>query len=207
MPLAALAENALVDLSGLADQPALAHAGVAQHAYDASDPLFQVGHQLTERAHLGLSADHFGVQPFDAASPGGQLFRPENPVGGHRFGFAFDLDPAQFLDLEQRLDQLVSVVSDLNCARHRSLLHTGGQVDGVAQRGVLHAKVGAHRSNHHQAGVDTHPHVEVHPISLLGLLAIGTHVRNDIEACQNGPLRVILVGDRSAKERQQSVTH
>ena len=94
----------------------------------------------------------------------------------------------------------MGVGSDQDGTGSRRRLHSSGNVDGVAQGGVLYSEIGTYLAHDHQAGVDAHPYLEVHPPFALDLIPVGPYRLDDFQTRQNGPVGVILVGDGAPKK-------
>src|SRR2546423_1484648 len=160
-----------------------------------------------ESAQLAVAADERGAQTFDAAGGHGALALAEDAVSLYRLGFAFNFDSTERLQLKEGGDQVMGITGNLDRAGLGGLLHAGGQVDGVAHGGVFHTEVGADLADDDQAGVDADAHLEVEATVALELLTEGPDLFDDSEAGEDGPLRVVFVGDRGAEESEDGIAH
>ena len=126
---------------GLADQPGLAHAGLAEHgqqvaAAGADDPLVHPG----EQAQLGLATHDRGV--LAAGVAGGARVDLAQPVGDHRGALALEEQRRDPLGGDRVPDQAVGRLAEQHLAGGGDLLEAGGHVDGVAQdQGVADGRV------------------------------------------------------------------
>jgi hypothetical protein len=78
-----------------------------------------------------------------------------------------------------------------------------GQDDGLAEHCVVRPTVGPDRAGHDVPGRDADVEGET---AGEGMAAKGGELRMHVLGSTNGPHRVVLVGDRSAEERQEGVT-
>ncbi len=120
------------------------------------------------------------------------------------------------LDRQQRLGRdveaaphlAVGIVSDQHSAGRRGGLHPGGDVDGVAHRGVLAARSAANRADDDEPRVDAHPHREAFDAALAGEpCGVKARLLHHVEAGAHRPLGVILMRDRHAEKGQERVAH
>ena len=82
----------------------------------------------------------------------------------------------------------------------------GGEIGGVAHRGVVHAQVASDRAHHHGTGVDPDAHAEVEPVYALDVGGERLEPFLDRQRRAERPRGVVLVGDRRAEERHDAVT-
>ncbi len=124
-----------------------------------------------------------------------------------RLRLPLHLDQAAGLDVEEVLDQPVRLGGDLHGPGFGRLLHAGGDVDRISHRRVLETQVRTHLTDHHRARVDADPDVEVQAVLGSHLLLVGRDPGDDVEAGPDRALRVVLVCDRRAEEREDRVAH
>ena len=58
-----------------------------------------------------------------------------------------------------------------------------------------------------EPGVDPHPDVDLKPPIAVNQVLVGTEVLNNVQSRQHHALRVVLMGHRCAKERQDRIPH
>ena len=115
------------------------------------------------------------------------------------------LGRVQLLDLEAVLDLALGGRADDDAALGSDVLQPRGDVDRVAERvpGVS-VSVGL-EADDDRPGVDPDADGELDAVGVLDLLRIGLNGPLDRERCADGALRVVLVGDRRAEEREHLV--
>ena len=106
---------------------------------------------------LRISANDASLMTEDAADGRWALAHTGHSVGRDRFRLAFGFDRFEFLEVEELFDEAVGGAGDLKRPWSSGLLHSGGDVDGVAQRGVLHPEVGPDLTHDDEPGVDPDP--------------------------------------------------
>jgi hypothetical protein len=122
-----------------------------------------------------------------------------------RLGLALDLDPAEVLQIECVAREAARHLGHEHGAGLGGGLHARGDVDRVAERRVLVAQVGADVAHHDRPAVDTGANPEVDAVGLLELGGeLGGRVEH-VERGENRSLRVVLVRDRGAEEREHRV--
>ena len=87
------------------------------------------------------------------------------------------------------------------------LLHAGGEVRGLADRGVVHAQVAADRAHHDLAGVEADADLDRDALGAAHLLGVAPDRLLHAERGVAGAHGVILVGERRAEERHDAVAH
>ena len=92
-------------------------------------------------------------------------------------------------------------------ARLGHLLHAGGQVDGLAHRGVVRVQLAADGAHHRLAGVEPHANLERHAVGALDLVAVARDGLLHAQRRVAGAHGVILVGERRAEEGHDAVAH
>ena len=189
------------------NQPRLAQPGLAHHRDDLSVALADLFDGRPERVRFPFASHQRRAQPGDTAHWPRRRFGAQHTKGAHRLRLTLDRQALQRLEIKERRDEPVGRFSDLHGAGHGGLFHAGRQVDRVAQRRVLHAQIGADRADHHQASVNADTYVQVDIPALQNLLAIGFDGRDDFQAGQCSPLRIIFVRQGSAEEGQNAVAH
>src|SRR6266542_7019294 len=80
--------------------------------------------------------------------------RGEQAMGGHRFGFALELERLDRLAFDRVADEREGRFADPNLARLRRLLQAGGDVDGVPGHAALLG------SGHDLSGIDPDPSLD-----------------------------------------------
>ena len=118
---------------------------------------------------------------------------------------ALELELAQVLEHEEPGSEVLGIATDDDLPGSGQRQHPRGQVRGVADRRVVHAKIPADRADDDGAGVDPDAHLEVPLVLALDLVAQGLQVAVDLERGVKRAGRVILVGDRRAEQRHDAV--
>ena len=90
----------------------------------------------------------------------------------------------QRLALERAFDKPVGCLGDLHGSRLGGLLHAGGKVDGIAERGVFARQFAADFADDDDAGVEADAHVEVQTVIARDLRAEGVDIADDLETGQ-----------------------
>ena len=87
------------------------------------------------------------------------------------------------------------------------LFHAGRQVDRVTHGRVFDPQVGPNLADHHQAGVDSHPHAKIQIPSPLNFGLIGLDPLDNVQSGEHGTLGVVFMGDRCAEKGEDGITH
>jgi hypothetical protein len=91
--------------------------------------------------------------------------------------------------------------------RHRHLLHASGEMGRLPYRRIIHAQIGADRSDDDVARVEAHPDLDRHPVGLEDLARVagegGLHPERGIAGAHG----VILMRDRRAEQRHDPIAH
>ena len=111
------------------------------------------------------------------------------------------------LDLHEALGQAKSFAGDPDGARRGELLHAGGQVGGLANGRVVHAEIGADRTDHDLSGVQPHANPDRDPVSAKRLFGVALHRLLHAQSRVAGPNGVVLVGDGRPEQRHDPVAH
>src|SRR5918994_7385242 len=90
--------------------------------------------------------------------------------------------------------------------RITGLLEARCHVGGVADRCVVHSKIASNASHDDQTCVDSLTHVKIDSSASLKFVPINSQGLLDPERRMDGPLCMVLMRDRSAKERHNAVT-
>ena len=106
-----------------------------------------------------------------------------------------------------RGDQPVSVFGDLDGARRGRLFHPGCQIRFVAQGRVFIMQFCANSACDHQPCIDAYPYVKIQTPITLQHCPEGLNILKERQAGLDSALRVIVMGDRRAKEGQDSIPH
>ena len=87
------------------------------------------------------------------------------------------------------------------------LLHAGGQVCRLPHRRVVHLEIAADGPDHHLAGVQAYPDLRLDPVQPAKAFGVPLDGLLHPERGIARPHRVIFVGQRSAEERHDPVSH
>ncbi len=104
-------------------------------------------------------------------------------------------------------DQALGVRGDLHRAGLGGLLHPRGDVHGVAHRGVLQAQIRAHLADHDLARVDADSDVQIQAALGCHLRSVGRDRLHDVQPRGDRALRIVLVRDGGAEEREDRIPH
>ena len=184
----------VVGVDELVDQARLPHAGLPDHGDDLAMPrpgllqrLLQ-GRQLLLPSHeAGEPTRRCGLQaPADRTGP-----RQLKDL--HGLGQPPDGKLSQGVDLHEALGQPEGRGSQPDTPRGRELLHTRGQMRGLADGGIVHMQVVANRPHHDFPGVEPDAHLHLQTVGAAHLLGIAPHRRLHGQASVTGPHGVIFV--------------
>ena len=87
------------------------------------------------------------------------------------------------------------------------MLHAGRQVRGLAHGGVVHPEIATDGSHYDIPGVDPNADLYLHALRPAKLIRVAPHGILHAERGVARPDSVILMGDRCAKERHDTVAH
>ena len=104
-----------------------------------------------------------------------------------------DGKPPQGVDLHESLDQPEGRRRQPDTPRGRELLHTRGQMRGLADGGIVHMQVVANRPHHDFPRVEPDAHLHLQTVGAAHLLRIAPHRRLHGQASVTGPHGVIFV--------------
>ena len=93
-------------------------------------------------------------------------------------------------DLDVALGQLQRVAGDQRRAGLRHLLHPGGEMGRLADRGVVHVEIAADRSHHHLTGIEPDPNLDIDALAPPELVGVVTtrllHPQRGVAAGRRG---------------------
>ena len=170
-------------------------------------PAFACSAARVDRLHLALAADELR----QAASGRTLQPRAQWPEPGHlvhidRLGDAFDLGRAQRLEREVALDQFARLLADGDRSGRRERLHPRGEIGRVPDRRVFGmAAAGRDRAHHHFAGVHADARLDRQIAGLAQSRRIAAQLFLHPKRSVQRALRMILVRDRRAEQREDSV--
>ena len=184
----------MVRVDELVDQARLPHAGLPDHGDYLAMPrpgllqrLLQ-GRQLLLPSHeAGEPTRRCGLQtPADRTGP-------DQLKDLHGLWQPPDGKPPQGVDLHESLDQPEGRRRQPDTPRGRELLHTRGQMRGLADGGIVHVQVVANRPHHDFPRVEPDAHLHLQTVGAAHLLRIAPHRRLHGQASVTGPHGVIFV--------------
>jgi hypothetical protein len=193
--------------AGLVEQTTLSESRLADETHDPTAAFLDALHRLAQYGHFAIAPDERRADTLDAAEPARLGLGAEHAVRADGRALALHLDPAEVLEIENRRYQSLRILGDLNRAGVGSLFHARGEVHGVAHGRVFHDALRTDVSRHHGTRVDADANREVEAVLLFDLRRERLDLVQDLECSKNGPLRIVLVRDRSAEERQNGVAH
>ena len=190
----------------LAEQPALAQAGVADDGDHRQPALAEQALERTlQHAELGVAADHPRLDTLDAAAGDAKGARPgaQYEVGGDGLVDALQVDRVLCLHVEHAAHVAVRVVADAQRAGRRGLFHARGDVDGDAADAAFGIDAAAEQ---HVAGVQADANVEAAvAVGALDLGAKGAALGEQRQAAAHGALGVVFARQIGAEHREQVV--
>ena len=193
-------------LRELVAEPALAHAGLADHTHHAPLPFQHVLQRRVERRELVRAAD----QAREAACPRHVHPRPHRAHPDEledldRVPRPLHWGTPQRRKLEVALDQMRRALGHADAARLGQRLHALRQAHRVTLRGVVHAQVVADLADHDLARVQPDSHAEVEPAFDAQLVRVVSHLVPQPECRVARPLGMVFVRDRRAEQRHDAV--
>ena len=151
-------------LGELVTQAALPGARLRGDENDLRSTRLRLAERLLEQGQLALTAHEArkaaGARALEATPDRTGAPQVEYPHGSARALEAL-LPPIE--EIEEARDQPSGLLGHADTARRGQLLHSGGEPDHVALRGVVHAQVVAYSPDHDLARVEAHPDREVEP--------------------------------------------
>ncbi len=139
----------------LPEEPRLAHARLSDHRDHLAVPLARPVEGAAELVQLRAPADEAREPPprrgLEAGAGGAG---PRQLEHFDRLGESLDRHRAKRGDLDEALGQAHCPSGEPDTAGRRELFHAGGQVRGLAHRGIVHAEIAPDRAHHDVAGVD-----------------------------------------------------
>jgi hypothetical protein len=189
----------------LVEKPGLADPRVAGHEHDLPAPGRCLAEAVDKQRQLALAPHERGQAPVPAdLDAGAGAPRALHLEGPHGF-VPFHGEQAQVARLEEALDRLVGVLGHDHRARPGGLLHAGGQVGGVAHRGVVHAQVVSDAPHHDGTRIEPDAHGYREPALGPQLAAVLGERALDAECRVHGAARAVLVRDGRPEERHDAV--
>ena len=190
----------------LGEQTALADPRLAGDEHDAARARARGLENLADEGQLGRAPDEIDLRPVEPPPLARLGARTARYRRCHGNGLALQLDGLFLTPFEQRLELAPRVgVGEHRAGLGRRLEPRGG-VDRVAEGGVLDARTGSDRSQHHRPRRDADPDAEtVDAPAALDLACIGSHLVDDPQAGSHRPFGVVLVGDRGSEECEHPV--
>jgi hypothetical protein len=165
--------------------------------------------RLAKLVQLGLAAD----EPREPAHGRRVEPRAEHPHPGqfvhvHRDVQSLHRHRPERLDLYVAFGQPQRIRGQERAPGVRELLHPGGEVCGLPDRGVVHVEVAADRPHHDLARVEPDPDLDTaDAVDAPGLLRVLSNRRLHVERRVARPHGVVLMRQRGAEERHDPVAH
>ena len=186
-------------LAGGFCEPRLPDARLAGHGEDTARTPLRPFEDRGDRVQLVLTADE--CAPQRAQERRGSL--AEQLPGEHGLALSFERELADGRELESVGREAVREVADVRLALRRSRLQPLGEDHGVAEHGVVHARLAPEDARDAVPGVDAAVQRELCVVRKR--LAEPGELAMHLEGDQERSLGVVLVGDRRPEEREQSV--
>ncbi len=190
----------------LVEQARLADSRLSDHEHYLPVAAFGFFKALRKKLQFALPPNE-GCQPALCLylQSGSSHTARDHVPGLDRFGFPFERQLPQGPSVEVVRDQTMGHLRDHNASGIRSLLKPSGHVGRIAESGVIHAKIAPNTAHDDKARVDPLSNIEIDSSSLLKFLPIRSQSSADPQSRVNGPLRVILMGNWSAKKCHDAV--
>src|SRR3954452_7308345 len=184
----------------LRDETALADAGLARDRNDRAAAVAEVGHHVLERAQFPLAADERRDLARLALSLAGDA---EDLDWG---GLALELELADRLEVERRLDLLRGDGADGDTASTCRTLQPRRRVDGVAE-GVeaFLRRCAVVGEQHDRPGVHSDASRKLHAVRLADVLRVRAERGLHRERRADGALGIVVVCARDAEQRVETV--
>ena len=191
----------------LEEQPRLADPGLAHQEHDAPAPAARARERLGELRELALAASQRREPRVgERGEPPGALPFSQHLVGAWRARETPFSESSPRSRVSKNPATSRAVASEtITAPGRRGSLQAGGEVGGIADRGVVHAQVVSDASDHDDARVDADPHLEIDVLRVRELLAQRRERTLDSERRQHRAPRRVLERDRSAEDRHDSV--
>ena len=170
-------------------------------------PRWSVLHRVAHLRHLAIPSDERRADALDAAQLAGPGLRRQHAIRADGGALALHVDPAQVFEIEDRRNQPLRVLRDLDRAGLGRLLHARGEVHRVPHGRVFGHVLRADVADDHRAGVDADAHREVQAVLAFDLLREGFDLVQDLQRREDRPLRIVLVRGGGAEEREERVAH
>ena len=191
----------------LVEQARLADSRLADDKHDLAVPGARQGERGLERLELAPAPDERrepamgpGVEPRPAFAR-----RLDGPrADGLRLAAHRQLTERSGVEVVG--DEPVRGLADHDRSRLRGLLQARGDVGRVADRRIVHPEVAADAADDDEPAIEALAHLEGEGALALQLALIVLEGTLDAERGAHGPLRMILVSDRSAEECHDAVT-
>src|SRR5258705_7638324 len=197
-----------VGVSELVQEAGLPHPGFPDQGDDLAVAVTREGECPLDLLDLGLAADEAGEPPDRGRLQTGPLRAGSGErVDDHRVRQALDRDGRSRFDLRVSFHELPGRRGEQDRAGSRELLHAGGEVGRLPDRGVVHPEIVADRADHHVAGVEPDADLDLDPLASLEILPVAVDRILHPERGVAGAQRMILVGQRRAEERHDAVAH
>ncbi len=206
---ASLEEEVLFPLEPLAelvDEARLAAAGIADDRDHLRQPLRHAAEARDELGHLGVASD----EPCQPARLGDRhrsadSARANHLEGGDRLALAFDLERSAVPSLEEAPYQSLRRLAHEHRSRLRQRLQAGGEIGGVADRGIVGLEIAADRADDDRSGVSTDPNEEIEVATAPGAIRKPCDGVANGECRRDRALRGVLVSDGRAEQRHEAV--
>ncbi len=190
----------------LVEQPGLADPGLAD---DQDDGALAGGRDAVGVLEPGKLLPASGQRGQPAFTRDFQS-RPPTHLARHRPGasrlaLALERELAEVLEAEEALGQAMGLAADHDLPRLGDAEQAGREIRRVAEGGVVHAEVAADGADHHQPGVDAHPHTKLDTVRLAHVLPERLQLLLHGQGGPQGAMRVVLVRQRRPEERHDTV--
>ena len=189
----------------LAEQAALAEAGVADHAQRPAHSRAGALERVLESRELAAAADEARAAARQRGRPRPRASRAGETEDPHRCTRAGEVEGPLRLELEEVASQRGGRFGQVDLARRGERLQAGSDADGVPLGRVVAPQVATDAPDHDLAGVEAGPRHEVEATLAVELAAIRSEPVAERECREARAVGVVLVGGRRAEQRHDAV--
>ena len=160
---------------------------------------------LLQERDLLVASDQRSLDPQGRSTPAAARLDGDSSPGGNRHALALEWHRRQFLVLDDVARDGVGAAADDDFARLSGLLEPRGGVDRIAGHHPVAVDLDPPEVDEDLAGFDANAQGEFRPAFVPQLGGQLEHGGLHLEGGANGTLRVVLVDDRDAEDREHRV--
>ncbi len=187
-----------------AHEPRFADARFADDADHLAAAVLDPAQHIVQHGAFALAADKIRhPRRHDRIASGARPGDAEQAIGRDRIGLALEGQRPDRFDARVTLGQCPDRAADQDLSRFGGLLQSGGEVCGVADRGI-HAEASADRAKDDRSGMDADPNPQFAADSGVPIAGLAESPSNG-EPREQGAPHMVLMGDRRAEQRHKAV--